>query len=96
MEYQVFAIVSTIIGAVWGHALYLSNRFSSMGKETDAKFDKILTTITEKIEYHERHDDRRFSEIQNNLWEVRLQNALGHPPLKPRTRRKSEESGNES
>lgn len=70
------ALGVTIITAVWGHAIWLSNRFSSISQEMDKRFEKLLTTLLGKIEYHERHDDQRFGEINNGLWEVRLQNAL--------------------
>lgn len=70
------ALGATIISAVWGHAIWLSTRFSSIQKEIDYKFEKILTTLTSKMEYHERHDDRRFSQISDSLWEIRLQSAI--------------------
>ena len=70
------ALGATIISAVWGHAIWLSTRFSSIQKEIDYKFEKILTTLTSKMEYHERHDDRRFAQISDGLWEIRLQSAM--------------------
>jgi len=70
------ALGATIISAVWGHAIWLSTRFSSIQKEIDTKFEKILLTLTTKMEYHERHDDRRFSQISDGLWEIRLQSAI--------------------
>lgn len=73
MEYlPVIAISVTIISAVWGHALWLGGQF----KQVDEKFAKILSTITDKLEYHERHDDNRFSQITDGIWELRLQTAL--------------------
>lgn len=70
------ALGATIISAVWGHAIWLSTRFGSIQKEIDTKFEKILTSLTTKMEYHERHDDRRFSQISDGLWEIRLQSAM--------------------
>ena len=32
--------------------------------------------MIEKLEYHEQHDDKRFSEITNGLWEIRLNQAV--------------------
>ena len=72
----VIAISVTIISAVWGHALWLSGQFKGVYKAVDVKFDKILDTLTEKLEYHERHDDQRFGHINDGIWELRLQNAL--------------------
>jgi hypothetical protein len=73
---QTLAIGFTVITAVWSHAIWLSGRFASVQKTMDQKFETILEKITEKLEYHERHDDRRFGEIGNSLWEIRLQNAI--------------------
>jgi hypothetical protein len=72
----VIAISVTIISAVWGHALWLSGQFKSVYKAIDLKFDKILDSISEKLEYHERHDDQRFGHISDSIWELRLQQAL--------------------
>lgn len=66
----------TILSAVWGHALWLSNRFAGISKEMDVRFERIFGAINEKLEYHERHDDKRFNDITNGLWEIRLQNAV--------------------
>jgi type II secretory pathway component PulC len=72
----VIAISVTIISAVWGHALWLSGQFKGVYKAIDQKFDKILDSLSEKLEYHERHDDQRFGHISDSIWEVRLQQAL--------------------
>ncbi len=37
--------------------------------------DQLEKNFLEKLEYHERHDDKRFSDIVNSLWELRLRNA---------------------
>jgi hypothetical protein len=88
MDYvPTLAIGVTVITAVWSHAIWLSGRFASVQKVMDTKFEAILDKITEKLEYHERHDDRRFGEISNSLWEVRLQNAVSgrfYPDKKPK------------
>jgi hypothetical protein len=77
MEYiPATALALTFVGAVWGHALWLSNRFHSIYKAIDLKFDKLLESITDKLEYHERHDDQRFGHISDSIWEMRLQQAI--------------------
>jgi hypothetical protein len=77
MEYfPQIALGITIITAVWGHAIWLSNRFAGISKEMDQRFEKVFSAINSKLEYHERHDDQRFGEISNGLWEIRLQNAI--------------------
>jgi hypothetical protein len=93
MEYLPYLAISiTMLGAVWRHAVWLANKFEAIKKDSDIRFDKVLETITEKLEYHERHDDRRFSEISNSIWEVRLQTALGYK-ANPREGREAKASG---
>lgn len=31
--------------------------------------------MIEKLEYHEAHDDKRFSQITDAMWTLRLENA---------------------
>jgi hypothetical protein len=77
MEYiPTLAIGVTVISAVWGHAIWLSNRFAYIQKAMDQRFEILMEKLTEKLEYHERHDDKRFGDISNGLWEIRLQNAV--------------------
>ena len=37
--------------------------------------DKLERGISQKMEYHERHDDDRFGRIRDDLWEIRVSNA---------------------
>lgn len=89
------ALGATIISAVWGHAIWLSTRFSSIQKEIDYKFEKILTTLTTKMEYHERHDDRRFAQISDGLWEIRLQSAIQSGSINVKTPKSQTGDGGE-
>ena len=93
MEYlPALAIGITVVTAVWSHAIWLSGRFAGIQKIMDSKFEAILDKITEKLEYHERHDDRRFGEIGNALWEIRLQNAIQGRFI-PNKKKKEPDSG---
>lgn len=77
MDYiPVIALCVTVIGAVWGHAIWLSSKFTGVYKYVDEKFSNMERAITDKLEYHERHDDTRFSELTNSMWEIRLQQAI--------------------
>lgn len=58
----------TILGSVWTLGQYLNGRFSKVFD----KIDSVKETLLNKLEYHERHDDKRFSEIKNDIWETRL------------------------
>lgn len=68
-------IISGIAGTVWGFAWWLSNKFNELTTAFYTKIDKVGTMILEKLEYHERHDDSRFSSVSDDLWEIRLRNA---------------------
>jgi len=77
MEYfPQIALGITIISAVWGHALWLSNRFAGISKIMDERFEKVIFAVTNKLEHHEHHDNERFAEVNTGLWEIRLQNAI--------------------
>lgn len=65
---------------------FLANRFTSQERSFIKKMDELYDKIIEKIEYHERHDDARFSAIQqdiqsratsvmNDIWTLKLNQA---------------------
>jgi len=60
-------IYITILGSVWGLGRYLDGRFSKVFEKIESVKDQLLG----KLEYHERHDDKRFSEIREDLWEAK-------------------------
>ena len=60
--------ITTILSvavAVWTIAWFLSSKINELGK-----------TIFNKFEIHEQDDIRRFDSINNNIWELRITNAL--------------------
>lgn len=65
------SILITVLGAQWRLTTWLSNQFSSSRN----MMDEIKKDLLQKLEYHERHDDRRFSEIRDDVWELRVRNA---------------------
>lgn len=66
-----FTIVITAGGAVWA----LSGQFAKTREMVENKLDKLETTLVSKMEYHERHDDARFTEVKNDIWQIRVENA---------------------
>lgn len=54
---------------------WLSNQFRDVRNLVYVKFDELSKMLSEKIEYHERHDDQRFNSISNDLWAIRIRNA---------------------
>lgn len=76
LQWEVLAAIlggsASLIGSVWFFRSWFAHQFARIYD----KMDKMERGFTDKLEYHERHDDRRFSELTNQLWEVRLQQAV--------------------
>jgi len=75
VEWSTVGIILTIVTAVSSLTWWLSGQFSAVRQLV---FERIGTTekiLSEKMEYHERHDDERFAQIRNDLSEVRIRNA---------------------
>lgn len=70
-------------GTVWALAWWLSGQFSEIRSFVYAQTNRIEQTILNKLEYHEKHDDQRFTGIRNDLWDIRVRNAAkdGLAPL---------------
>lgn len=60
----ILTLFTTVILAQWRFYVSLDKRLS------DIKAD-----VLSKLEYHERHDDRRFGDLSDNIWMLRLRNA---------------------
>jgi hypothetical protein len=75
-------IYLTILGSVWGLGRYFDGRFTKVFEKIDTVRDQIMN----KLEYHEKHDDKRFSEIREDLWETRLRMAIKPAPRKKNAR----------
>lgn len=74
---QLTVLFVGILGSVWSLALWLSTKFSTSDDKLDKKITAIAEKIIDKLEYHERHDDQRFSNLGNDLWSMRLDIAKG-------------------
>lgn len=55
-----------------GHFNNIRKDFLALGKE-----------IINKLEYHERHDDVRFSQMRDDIWDIRVRNAAVDGTVKP-------------
>lgn len=97
MDQQIFVSLAlgvlTTLGAVWSLAIWITRQFSNTHGLVYKEIEKLRSQLTDKIEYHERHDDARFSEIRNlvseirnSIWEIRLRLAArdGLLPLEER------------
>lgn len=62
---------TTLMAGIWGFSWFLSKKFNDIYE----KIQETLSLMIEKLEYHEQHDDKRFSEMTNGLWEIRVAQA---------------------
>lgn len=67
--------LSAGISVAVGLAYWIQKQFTATHRHIDLKSEQTEKILLEKIEYHERHDDQRFSQINNDLWTIKLQNA---------------------
>jgi hypothetical protein len=65
----------TIFAAVWSLAWWLSNQFAVTRAIVYDQVEKLTNLFTSKLEYHEKHDDQRFSAISNDLWDIKVRAA---------------------
>src|SRR5688572_17203421 len=64
----IMTAVSTVATITW----FMSNQFSKVRHMIYERIQRSEENLLEKIEYHERHDDQRFSDLRNDLWTVKL------------------------
>lgn len=65
-------VETTLVAGIWGFSWFLSKKFSDI-------YEKIQNTVqqmVDKLEYHEQHDDKRFNQITDGLWALRLEQAV--------------------
>lgn len=65
----------TFILTFGGGSWWLSSKFNGLKESMYQRIDNLGDKISAKIEAHERHDDSRFSAIQNDIWLIKLRNA---------------------
>ena len=79
--FQVAGVATGVAGTLVTMTWWLSRQFSSQTERFFNKMDSLFEKISIKLDYHEKHDDQRFSEIKDDLWEVRVRLA-GHEAQK--------------
>src|SRR5690349_6548366 len=65
----------TMIGAAGTMMWWLSGQFDSQRSFFLREMKLVQTAIMDKLEYHERHDDRRFAEVKDDIFGIQLRNA---------------------
>lgn len=72
LAFQVLGIIAGVISTVGIMAWRLNSQFNANREYFSMKMEAVVEKILNKLEYHERHDDKRFAEIRDDIWEVRL------------------------
>lgn len=68
-------LVITIIGTAWKLSGSLNKQFDEARELVYRKFDELNKTLSDRIDYHEKHDDERFQNVRNDIWDIRVLNA---------------------
>lgn len=71
----VLSCIGGLLTLGWVAAWWVSKKFDEVHDNIDSKVDNLEKNIISKLEYHERHDDDRFAEIRNAVWDIRVRNA---------------------
>lgn len=72
------SIVTIVIGtftSVLALSWWLNRQFNSVRELIYAKIDQTEKLLLTKLDYHEKHDDKRFTHMINEIWELKLKNA---------------------
>lgn len=67
--------ILALLGAEWAFAIWINRQFSNMRALVYTSAEKLQDAILTKLEYHEKHDDQRFAQLNKNIWEIRVRNA---------------------
>lgn len=75
-------VILSVAGSAWSLSWWFSNQFKGM---RNIMYD-VQKSILDKLEYHERHDDKRFADVRDDIWDIRVRNAArdGLPALSSR------------
>lgn len=76
----IMAVLGSLVAALFTSAIWLSRQFSGVRSLVYDKTEQLKEFIIDKLEYHEKHDDRRFHDLGNDIWAIKLRNAAidGH------------------
>lgn len=68
-------LIFSLMSTGWVSAWWLNRKFNEVHVKIDDNINSLEKNIVQKLEYHERHDDERFMEIRNAVYDIRLRNA---------------------
>lgn len=72
IDWNIIAVVVAVVGSILGLARWIFGQFASLKTFVFDQSEKLLN----KLEYHERHDDSRFGEVNKAIQNIMIQNAV--------------------
>lgn len=69
------SIIGATITAVGTLTWWLSGQFTGVRRLVHERIEHTQKVIEDKLDYHEKHDDQRFSQMNNDLWAIKVRNA---------------------
>lgn len=80
----------TVFAAVWSLAWWLSGQFTNLRNLIYTQVEKLNNSFSSKLDYHEKHDDTRFANldlrfasVRDDIWDIRVRNAATDGTNKP-------------
>lgn len=71
----IVGIIIAVVGAAFAQSQRIDRQFSNTREFVSKRVDDVKEYFTQKLDYHERHDDQRFANINDNIWSLRVDHA---------------------
>lgn len=71
----VLGAVMIVLTSMWRFLTWISEQFASMKDYVNDRISDLESKIVDKLEYHEKHDDHMFSNIHNEIRELKILDA---------------------
>jgi hypothetical protein len=71
----ILTAAASLLAAGWFSALWIARLRDDIKEAIHEKIEKLEQNIVRKLEYHEQHDDKRFSEIRKEIIDLRIREA---------------------
>ena len=85
----ILGMVGTGMGiglTIWRFAVWLQTQFTDIKDMVHKRLSELESKVINKIEYHEKHDDHRFAEIHNEIWQLKVLDAARNGAIAPNRR----------
>lgn len=84
------SIIITVVGATGTLSWWLASQFRDVRNLVYNKTEQLQNFLLTKMDAHEKHDDKRFEDLNDDLWDVRIRLAAAHLNGHGRKKRKND------